>query len=497
MVTHSPRSSVGSDRRRSKIRRLGALLLPWLLVAFAAGQSRPGWVVQDGVASVEPFAAPARIVASDASLVVACDADAPDGLNVAMFVGSYDVPLPERLDVLVRIDRQPPRRAEWITNQDTLALPAYFDEVTNVLDDLRSGATFAARLFLFGGVEDAAQPTFQFDVSGFTEVERRLGCGAAGAAGGDPFADAPASPAPPAPPPPPAPPAPGRSATPGGALPVTPWSVAGSGRDTTAVATGGDASLLATCEYESQLPIALVLLDGGPAAGRAFSLRFEGGDVLDLVDLGEGLFQIVPAGVPALGGTGLLIAAAAADGFDVRAVFADGSEVTLLRAAGGDGFFAAWDALPCTGASDPSGEAGAAAGWRLELDGGAVSYRDARGRGMGFLCSETDDGPQPVIYLELPGVPVTANGAGLADFVVARANGTAGPDTWTFADAGDGFYLTDLVATDDIGLKLLPDPGSDVWNTVTFALPGGSGPVLTVPGASRVAELFGQLSCVR
>jgi hypothetical protein len=499
----SARNDLGAVLLRAGFRPALALVLLALVAGTVTAQARPGWVVQDDVASVEPFAAPAQIAASDASLVVACDADAPDGVNVAMFVGSYAVPLPARLDVLVRIDRQPPRRAEWVTNQETLALPAYFDEVTNILTDLRSGTTFAARVFLFGGVDDAAQPTFQFDVTGFAAIERQLGCGSAGSAADDPFTAAPPAPSVPAAP----------AAPSGSGLPTAPWEVLGTGSAAFAIADGGrGASLIATCEVESQLPIALVLFDEGSSVpDRAFSVRFAAGDVLEVVDVGDGLYQIVPAGIPALGATEVLIAGTDPNGFDVTAVFADGSETGLLRAAGGEGFFAAWDALPCTGtpASDapaspsPStpgrSDAGStptgAGAWTLDPTGEFFGYTDARGRTFGFICGVNEDGT-PAIFLELPGVSVPSSD-GIARFDFARASGVGGSAAWNFAAVGDGLYLTDLVATDDIAFKLLPDGDADPWNTVVVGVSGGAAAVMVVPGEELVANLYTRLVCVQ
>jgi hypothetical protein len=417
------------------------------------------------------------------------------------------VPLPSRLDVLVRIDRQPPRRAEWVTNEDTLALPAYFDEVTNILNDLRAGTTFAARLFLFGGVEDAAQPTFQFDVTGFAEVERQLGCGSAASAGDDPFA---------APPSAPAPSDPGTAAPSASGLPTASWEVLGSGPETLAIADGGrGATLIATCEVESSLPIALVLIDDGPAAGRSFSVRFADGDVLELDDVGDGLYQVVPAGIPALGGTQVLIAGSDPSGFDVTAVFPDGSEALLLRASGGDGFYAAWDALPCTGqpaseapapqpapstpgrsgAGSPSASAVGSGSWSLDPTADLFGYTDAQGRTFGFICGVTDDGT-PAIFLDLPGVPVAASD-GLARFDFARASGVGGSARWNFAVVSDGLFVTDTVATDDIAFKLLPDTDADPWNTVVVGVAGGAASVMVVPGEDLVAEFYTRLTCVQ
>ena len=336
-----------------------ALVLFIALAGSAWAQERPTWVVEPGSgALVEPFAFPSSIQRADAALVVTCDTAAPEGLNVGVIFGSYGVPVPPEVDVLVRRDREAPRRAPWLTDEASSGLPRYFEEVSAILADLRAGGTFAVRVFLFQGVDDAAQPTFQFDVGGFAAVERDVDCATAGNATDDPFADVGATPSTLAPSAPAAPSTPGRR---------------GAGSTPSAAATTGEWSI------------------------------------------------------------------------------------------------------------DPSSE--------------LFSYSDGQGRLFGFICGASDDGT-PVIFLDLPGVPV-ASSDGIARFDFARAGGSGDTASWNFVDVGDGLYVTDTVATDDIAFKLLPDDGPEPWNTLVVGVTGGAGAVLVVPGEDLVAQFYTSLTCVR
>lgn len=516
-----------TGRRRTARGGLPLLtLLVTLFMGLAFAQDRPAWLVEDGSAVLQPFAHPASIQASDAALIVACDANAPEGLNVGLVFGSYGVAVPGEVDVLVRRDRDPPRRAVWFTDEATTGLPRSFAEVGNLLADLRFGGVLAVRVFLFGGVEDAQQPTFQFGVGDFGAVERQLGCSSAAAAD-DPFADAPsaqpatpapAAPAPAAPSTPAAPAAPSRGGSAAPAASAVAWDVMGSGRDRLAFAADADATLIGTCEYETQLPIAVLILEpGAPTAGRPFTVRFGAAGPYDAVDQGDGFYQVAVQGDFLAAGDALFSAGQSPAGFDLIATFADGSQVVLLQAAGGESFLAAWSALPCAGAAvlspsspatsssapsrpapstrAPAAPAASSSGsWTLEEDGQLLSFVDARGYRFGFVCTAVD--ADPVIYLQLSDVPVSASADGLASFSFARANGAGGSADWNFIDAGGGLFYTDDVATNDIGLRLLPDEGSDVWNDVNVSV-AGVGTVLTAVGEERVAELYGQLTCVR
>jgi hypothetical protein len=317
-------------------------------------------VVEPGSgAIVEPFAFPASIQRSDAALVVTCDSQAPEGLNVGVVFGAYGVTVPAEVDVLVRRDRDAPRRAPWLTDQATNGLPRYFEEVSAILADLRTGGSFAVRVFLFPGVDDASQPTFQFDVDGFAAVERDLGCGGAAGTTGDPFADVGAPPSTSTPSAPAAPATPGRS-----------------------------------------------------------------------------------------------------------------------------------------GAGSPSGAAGGSGSWSLDPSSELFGYTDAQGRTFGFICGVNDDGT-PAIFLDLPGVRVTPTADGLARFDFARASGVGGSASWNFAVVSEGLFVTDTVATEDIGLKLLPATDTAPWNTVVVGVTGGAGSVMVVPGEDVVAEFYTSLVCVR
>ena len=152
-------------------------------------------------------------------------------------------------------------------------------------------------------------------------------------------------------------------------------------------------------------------------------------------------------------------------------------------------------APPPAAPAQPSTPAASASGvWEIDASDELFSYQDGA-RGLGFVCDVSEDGA-PVIFLSLPDLTIPRDANGIAAFRFARSDGSLGVADWNFLDVGDGLFVTDDVATDDIGLKLLPDDGSDVWNTVVVSLPSAPGtPLLVVPGAPRVAELFGRLTC--
>ena len=145
--------------------------------------------------------------------------------------------------------------------------------------------------------------------------------------------------------------------------------------------------------------------------------------------------------------------------------------------------------------AQPAAPAASASGtWEIDASAELVSYQDGA-RSLGFACGVSEDGA-PVIFLSLPDLTIPSDANGIAAFRFVRSDGSLGSADWNFLDVGDGLFVTDDVATDDIGLKLLPDEGSDVWNTVVVSLPSAPGtPLLVVPGAPRVAELFGRLTC--
>jgi hypothetical protein len=151
-------------------------------------------------------------------------------------------------------------------------------------------------------------------------------------------------------------------------------------------------------------------------------------------------------------------------------------------------------APPPTPAQPAAPAASASGTWEIDASSELFSYQDGA-RSLGFVCGVSDDG-SPVIFLSLPDLSIPSDANGIAVFRFARSDGSLGSADWNFLDVGDGLFVTDEIATDDIGLKLLPNDGSDVWNTVVVSLPGAAGsPLLVVPGAPRVAELLGRLTC--
>jgi hypothetical protein len=145
--------------------------------------------------------------------------------------------------------------------------------------------------------------------------------------------------------------------------------------------------------------------------------------------------------------------------------------------------------------AQPAAPAASASGsWEIDASSELFSYQDGA-RAFGFVCGVSEDGA-PVAFLSLPDLAIPSDANGVATFRFVRSDGSLGTVDWNFLDVGDGLFLTDDVATDDIGLKLLPNEGSDVWNTVVVSLPSAPGtPLLVVPGSPRVAELFGRLTC--
>lgn len=139
----------------------------------------------------------------------------------------------------------------------------------------------------------------------------------------------------------------------------------------------------------------------------------------------------------------------------------------------------------------PSGASGT---WQLGDQAGVLTYQ-AGARAFGFVCNAGPDTP-PVVYLQLPDVSVSSSADDIASFEFARANGTLGTVSWNFLDLGDGLFVTDDVATDDIVDKLIPDQDSTQWNTVVVGVPGQGG-VLSVSGEPLVADLFLQLACIQ
>lgn len=218
---------------RLRLARCGAgAFVALALVASAAAhaQAPSAWIVseQRDLVLVNPFSAPNGVALHAASLGIVCDDAAPTGLNLVVLHGLYDTTLRASVQGRTRADGGSVRSFEWWFPIDTaLALPARFDDVDLLIEELRAAHTFALRFDLLSGEPDTAQPTYQFDVTGLDAALAQLACHAPGAAppgraasprrGVAPAIETPApaptppvasSPAPPVPPAPPAPPAP-------------------------------------------------------------------------------------------------------------------------------------------------------------------------------------------------------------------------------------------------------------------------------------------------
>jgi hypothetical protein len=387
--------------------RFAAAIAAVAVLSVTWGQGLGSWAV-DGAgrgAVLEAFAYPAGVAAEDVALIVFCDADVPGGLNVNVWLGRpTGVAWPTSFEAATRRDQDAVRRDRWSSDGDRLAAPFDYGEVGRVIDDLRRGGSFAVRAFVLEGVDDAAQPTYQFSVDGFAVAERQLGC-AGEAPPTPPAASPPPAPTPPAAPPsrapsarsatPPAPaPAPSNPAPAPAPRPVVPWVVDGPGDDPLAFAFGADAGLYVACVRGA--PTVLFEVVSGPAFGRDFQVRLSGfARLLDREPFQGPVDVLVDGGDPSFGFLALDVSAATEMPIEVEAVFPDDSAVPLLAVEGGGGFYAALDQLPCGAigaAPAPAAVLVATGSWVSVLDGAGLAYEDPTVDAyLSIACF--DDGP--------------------------------------------------------------------------------------------------------
>ena len=513
---------------RAFVRRALACGVGLVLASGLAQATPPGWTLTPdrSAAYVEAFAFPGSIRQADTGLAVVCDERAPSGLNARAWFGVFPgATLPTELEVLVRRDREAPRREPWITDGVDFGTPRYFEEVDRVLDDWRRGGTFALRLFLFAAVPDDQQPTYQFAVDGFAEVEAQLACQApddpfadlaaddpfADLAASDPFADAPSphdpfaapvAPAPAAPAPaadpfatPTAPtPAPDPFATPSGATTAAPdaapapvaWAEAGPAGGEYLAARAGAVTAYLTCDDDDH-PIVLLGVISGPAVGRTFTPVLNGATLLELhEELDPGMFVLAIAGSPRLGALAWSIAAdEGVMGLD--AVFADGSREPLLRARGGGDFWSRTGWIGCLAPWAPVGpDAGGVTSWTTDGDGDDLIIQA--------------DGPAAVVFVGCDdlGLPIAALGVdtgllGDRPFDVTVGDGPPVQATEAIPDL-DRLAVADLPWLAVVGL-LAAALGDDVIEIAAVFADGARAPLLRAVGGDGYVAAYDQLAC--
>lgn len=385
-----------------------ALVVALALLGAASAQGRPTWVLgaDATLAYVEAYAFPTGVAQVDTGIFVVCDDEAPNGLNVYLWTGTFGVRPADQVEGLVRREQDTPRRHPFLTFGANLdrAAPLYFSDVDLFLDDLRRGGSMAVRLMLFAGAAEASQPTYQYDVSGFPAVEAQLRCppptaGApapaapapvdpfasprTGAAAPDPFA-APATPAPPAPapapapaaPPPVAPAPPAAPAAPPAAVvpprPSAPTSPTGPAAPTSpapaapaALAAAAwtyipedDMLLAGTADYGMGLacldgyPVALLSdVRGGtlPADSFIATFSFDPDTRYEFVELEPGFYAAITDGLDGFDGLFIAIGMMVAFEDDVTVRIASGSNPRdLFRMQGGLDFITVYEQLSCS-----------------------------------------------------------------------------------------------------------------------------------------------------
>ena len=397
-----------SNRSQLACRALVGVIVAALLGAAAAqAQERPGWVLTGDAreAYVEAYSFPGGVAQVDTGIFVLCDDQAPSGLNVVLWTGSFGVQVAEQVDGLVRRDQDAVRRHPFLVfgAASNRATPQFFEDVDLFLDDVRRGGSVAIRLLLLPGVPEASQPTYMYDVSGFEAIEAQLACRATpdpfaapaqsepvvSAASPDPFGSAaPSTPAAPSPrasprasapsapssPPAPstpsapsspsapsAPPAPSAPSTPSSpSAPSTPSAPVGAAAERgidwvyiaedTMVLTGNSSYGLAVACLDD-LPIVLLSdVVGGTLPAGEFDVRFSFDDATTytFLEIEPGFYAAFQEDLDGL--DGLFIALGIMVSFDKDVIVTQvsgGSARELLRVAGGLPFMLEYESLPC------------------------------------------------------------------------------------------------------------------------------------------------------
>lgn len=321
---------------------VGLVTCAWSGCLMAAAQASTWGLFDDRTGmSLEATVVPDEGNTSYAGLVVFCDADAIDGLNVDVIFGQFDEPVPDEFDVWTRLDDEDVRVMPFVFDWTWFdsGYPLFYEDVSAMLADLDKGGTLYLRAFLFDDRADADQPTYTFEVTGFAAAASQLACRSEPVdedPDEDPFGSRsspsaqPASPAP-------------------QTTPAVAWEYLSTLDDGSPlyVADGGEVIVGLTCN--GPRVNVLVGIFGGPAIG-ATDVRF-GLATYALEPFGDGIQRAVATegrGDPGLTAAyGLELAFRSTDALDVTATVS-GTVVHLLRLDGGASFEAAWSGLPCS-----------------------------------------------------------------------------------------------------------------------------------------------------
>lgn len=160
-------------------------------LAQGAPPDAPRWVIDPaadnfntnggvGFAYVEAFRHPAYMEQIDTGLFVACDPAAQDGFELYLWTQEGRMPAlntaTQTLSVLTRRDQDAVRSQPWRVVDFGDGYQEVFADATTraaLFDDLRRGGVLAVRVESDPSL-GAAQPTFEFLVDGFAEVEAVL-----------------------------------------------------------------------------------------------------------------------------------------------------------------------------------------------------------------------------------------------------------------------------------------------------------------------------------